>query len=503
MQVKTRTGKILLGTLNETQTISAVLEEIAEAIQTLEALGWNLSVMIVDDGVGNQLSEIVEQSAKRCGINVEVIPGQRQGLGAALLYGFSRCLQDSTTEFIVNLDADGQHDGRQIGELLRMVSSTDAGITIGSRWTKGGKCSGLSLFRKVFSRCSSIALRTAGVPWTVKDPTTSFRVYDRRTAEILIRELVGFNGFSFFGAGIAVAAAHGIEVNESPIHFRPRLGGDSNLSWKQTKNAIRDLPRIGAHSKMVRYREREFNPVTASPKNYSAHRELELLASTPVSTKIILDTLAPSLGTNILEVGAGLGLITQMLVNREKNIVALEPDSGLFDRLSKNISQTDVQGHCMTLSEYLSTNGAAPSFDTILYVNVLEHIGDDIGELRTAAQAMKPDGNVVIFVPAGPRLYGTMDWISGHYRRYRKNELTSVVTSAGLEVVKCEAFDPIGAIPYWIMYRVLKRRSLANSSVKLYDKVIIPLSAAIPGFIIKKTGGKNLIVTARLPQRVV
>ena len=96
-----------------------------------------------------------------------------------------------------------------------------------------------------------------------------------------------------------------------------------------------------------------------------------------------------------------------------------------------------------------------------------------------------------------------MDWISGHYRRYRMNELKSVAVSAGLEVVECKAFDPIGAIPYWLMYRFLKRRTLANSSVMLYDKVIIPLSAAIPQFIIRKTGGKNLIMTARLPQPAV
>ena len=503
MQTVTRTGKILLGTLNETETISAVLEEIAESIQTLTALGWTLSVVIVDDGVGNILPEIALQCARRCGIAVEVISGGRQGLGAALLHGFSHCLQDPTTEFIVNLDADGQHDGRQIGELLRMISSTNAGITIGSRWTKGGKCSGLSPLRKVFSRCSSVALRSAGVPWTVKDPTTSFRVYDRRTAEILIRELVGFNGFSFFGAGIAVAAAYGIAVNESPIHFRPRLGGDSNLSWKQTKNAIRDLPRISAHSKMIGYREREFNPATATAKNYSAHRELELLASTPVSTKIILDTLSPSLGTEILEVGAGLGLITQMLVDAGRNVVALEPDDGLFKRFSENMSQTSVHGYCMTLHEYLNSNNESPSFDTILYVNVLEHIGDDIGELKAAVRAMKQGGNIVIFVPAAPRLYGTMDWISGHYRRYRMSELKSVVVSAGLEVVECKAFDPIGAIPYWLMYRFLKRRTLANSSVRLYDKVIIPVSAAIPQFIVRKTGGKNLILTAQLPQSAV
>jgi glycosyltransferase involved in cell wall biosynthesis/precorrin-6B methylase 2 len=498
MHAVNRTGTILLATLNETETISAVLEEIAEAIHILTPLGWTLSVTIVDDGQGTQLADIAGVCAKRFGIGVEVVAGKKQGLGSAVIQGFEHCLRNPAIEFVVNLDADGQHDGRQIGELLRMISSTDAGITIGSRWTKGGRCSGLSLSRRVLSRCSSIALRMAGVPWHVKDPTTSFRVYDRRTAEVLSRELVGFNGFSFFGAAIATATSYGITVNESPIHFRPRMSGESNLSLKQTFRAIRDLPRISTHAKMVGYREREFNPSTASPKNYSAHRELELLASTPVSTRIIVNTLSPFIGEEVLEVGAGLGLITQMLVDDGKKVTALEPDAGLFSRFSENLKSSGANGYCMTLNEYLGTVAPDASFDTILYVNVLEHIGDDIGELKTALRAMKPDAKVVIFVPAAPRLYGTMDWISGHFRRYRMNELKSVASMAGLKIVECRAFDPIGALPYWLMYRLLKSRTLSNSSVTLYDKIIIPLSAAIPASVIRRTGGKNLILVGQL-----
>ena len=83
MLAVTRTGKVLLGTLNETETISAVLEEIAEAIHTLKPLGWTLSVTIVDDGEGDSLPNIAQQCASRCGIVVEVIRGNRQGLGAA------------------------------------------------------------------------------------------------------------------------------------------------------------------------------------------------------------------------------------------------------------------------------------------------------------------------------------------------------------------------------------------------------------------------------------
>jgi hypothetical protein len=111
---------------------------------------------------------------------------------------------------------------------------------------------------------------------------------------------------------------------------------------------------------------------------------------------------------------------------------------------------------------------------------------------------MKEDAKIVIFVPASPRLYGTMDWISGHFRRYRMNELKSVAQIVGLRIIECRAFDPLGVFPYWMMYRVLKRRTLSVSSVSLYDKVIIPLSAAIPSSVIRRTGGKNLILVGQL-----
>ena len=498
MQAVNRTGKVLLATLNEQATISAVLEEIAESIHILARLGWNLSVTIVDDGNDSELIGLAGICSLRYGIDVEVVAGKRQGLGAAVLQGFEHCLRDREIEFVVNLDADGQHDGRQIGELLRMISSTEAGITIGSRWTRGGRCSGLTRSRRLLSRCSSIALRSVGVPWQVKDPTTSFRVYDRRTVEILSRELVGFNGFSFFGAAIATVTAYGISVNESPIHFRPRMSGESNLSLRQTLKAIRDLPRIGAHSKMIKLREQGFNPSSASPRNYSAHRELELLASTPISTRIIVNTLSPHMGNNVLEVGAGLGLITQMLVNDGKNVTALEPDANLFEQFNKNVKSTNARGYCMTLGEYLARFPSDNSFDTVIYVNVLEHIRDDIGELRTALGAMRENARLIVFVPASPRLYGTMDWISGHFRRYRMNELKTVAQIAGLQLIECRAFDPIGVIPYWIMYRLLRRNTLSASSVSLYDKVIIPLSVAIPSSIIRRIGGKNLILVGKL-----
>lgn len=493
MSLVERRGKVLLATRNEMVTIPLVLEEIAEAIISLRQLGWKLEVVIVDDSDEDDLFATAAELAHQFGIEITVHQGLRAGLGSAVVQGFEICLSDRDTEFIVNLDADGQHDARQMGDLLRMFAATDAGITIGSRWTKGGRCYGLSLARRVLSRCSSLALRQAGVPKGIKDPTTSFRVYRRDTAEILAREVLGFNGFSFFGAGIAVAAAHDLLINETPIHFRPRVGGQSNLSFAQTRRALRDLPKIRAHWSMLRRREEAFQMVKSDPENYTASRELEQLSNTPQSTKIILNTLAPFIGDSVLEVGAGLGLITSNLLDRGKSVIALEPDPNLFSKLKDNVQHNSAQVFNSTLHEWMESQ-TTRNFDTVLYINVLEHIEDDVNELREAAKVCAPNGNIVIFVPATPSLYGTMDWISAHFRRYRIDELEAVVKRANLEVVSSQYFDLVGKFPYWLMYRVLKKKTLGGGAVGLYDKVIVPLSSLIPQSIMKRTGGKNLVL---------
>lgn len=494
MPLINRRGKILLATRNEKVTVPLVLEEIAEAIHGLEQLGWALDVVIVDDSDEAGLEEATIDLAKRLQIHITVHNGRHRGLGSAVIQGFEICLEDPTTEFIVNLDADGQHDARQMGDLLRMFSATDAGITIGSRWTKGGRCYGLTTARKVLSRSSSFALRQAGVPKNVKDPTTSFRVYRRNTVEILVRELLGFNGFSFFGAAIAIANAHGYEVNETPIHFRPRVGGNSNLSIQQTFRAAKDLSKIRSHWSMIKRREKAFTMIKSDPQNYTASRELEQLSNTPISTRIILDTLAPYIGKDILEVGAGLGLNTASLLNRGHKVVALEPDPGLFSKLKDNSDASRAQLINSTLETWISNEPTAPSFDTALYINVLEHIEDDVQELRIASKVCRPDGNIVIFVPATPSLYGSMDWISAHFRRYRAAELEAVARNANLRIIDTFYFDFVGKFPYWLMYRVFKKQSLGSSAVGLYDKVIVPMSARLPRWLMKRTGGKNLVL---------
>ena len=92
----------------------------------------------------------------------------------------------------------------------------------------------------------------------------------------------------------------------------------------------------------------------------------------------------------------------------------------------------------------------APGFDTIVSFNVLEHIEDDVGTLRTAATLLRPGAHLVLFVPSLPFLYGTIDAQVDHHRRYTKTTLSEAVRSAGLKLERIEYFDFLGMVPWFL-----------------------------------------------------
>jgi dolichol-phosphate mannosyltransferase len=226
---QSRVGVVLLATLGERQTIRYVLEEVAESVRLLNESGYSFHVLIVDDSQDHEYNSHVGQAFADLRISGRVIDGPREGLGAAIVYGFEQALQDERVGFIVNLDADGQHDARQMPDLVRAHFATQSSITIGSRWTKGGSAPGLSFKRKILSRVSAKMLHLVGVPSSVKDPTTSFRVYSRSSIEASFKTVTDFNGYAFFGGMIAVSNSEGAKISEVPIQFRPRWAGESKM----------------------------------------------------------------------------------------------------------------------------------------------------------------------------------------------------------------------------------------------------------------------------------
>lgn len=223
-------------------------------------------------------------------------------------------------------------------------------------------------------------------------------------------------------------------------------------------------------------------------------KDLEAMSFAVNYHKWILEEFRPFLGKKLVEVGAGTGSFSEMLLDEKPENLALVEPSEMFAFLEQNISQIDTSVTVNYYNSIFSESAAALSEkpDTIIYVNVLEHIEDDRGELQKVYETLETGGHCLIFVPAFMSLYGAFDEKVGHFRRYTKNELEEKAESAGFKIVKSKYFDFVGMFPWYIKYKLLKSDSLESGAVTAYDKFAVPVTKQFERFL-KFPAGKNIL----------
>jgi SAM-dependent methyltransferase len=228
---------------------------------------------------------------------------------------------------------------------------------------------------------------------------------------------------------------------------------------------------------------------------------LEAMARAPRYHRWILQSFDVQLGSRILEVGAGDGTVTRILLeDPEARVTALEPDpvraARLRVRLGSEPALEIAEGDTTLLAgqvaapRTLDADGARPT--TVLYVNVLEHVADDVAELRRAGRLAGAGGRVCVFAPAMPQLYSRLDAELGHHRRYTRSSLCAAFERAGLAIERVAYFDRAGALAWWLMHRVAGLRIVPGTAA-LYDRLVPGLRAldiALPLPL-----GKNVIAT--------
>jgi SAM-dependent methyltransferase len=223
-------------------------------------------------------------------------------------------------------------------------------------------------------------------------------------------------------------------------------------------------------------------------------KDLEALSFAPKYHQWILESVAGYLGRDIAEIGAGTGNFTRLLLHGgQRRVTAFEPSANMFPRLDALRGEfPDLTTHNSFLAD------RAPElrgcFDNVLYINVLEHIEDDLGELRLACEALKPDGRLVIFVPALRWLYGRLDELVGHFRRYHRQPLREVAETAGFRVVRVHYFDIAGILPWLVVFRLLRAETIPTS-VGLYDNLVVPVMRRVES-VLRPPIGKNLLLVA-------
>jgi len=213
----------------------------------------------------------------------------------------------------------------------------------------------------------------------------------------------------------------------------------------------------------------------------------------------ILDEFRPFLGKNIVEVGSGTGSFSELLLREKPEILNLVEPSEMFNYLKQNISHFDTDAETnfyqAVFAQVCDTIAERKKPDSIIYVNVLEHIEDDITELKIIHRTLEKGGRCFIFVPALMSLYGEFDRKIGHFRRYTKMEIEEKCVAAGFKILKSKYFDFAGIFPWYVKYKLLKSDSLESGAVTIYDKYAVPIISRFESYFTFPVG-KNILIIA-------
>ena len=227
-------------------------------------------------------------------------------------------------------------------------------------------------------------------------------------------------------------------------------------------------------------------------------RDLEAMSFAVNYHRWILDEFRPFLGRRVVEVGAGTGSFSRLLLNEELDKLVLIEPSEMFEQLKTGLDEVNgltVEFHQTIFAEVSETIARTVQPDSILYVNVLEHIEDDRRELEIAYDTLEAGGCCFIFLPALRGLFGRFDRKIGHFRRYSKYELDEKSRAVGFKILVSKYFDLAGIVPWCIKYRLFRSESLDERSVQAYDKLVVPLLRRFER-VVKPPIGKNILLVA-------
>lgn len=198
--------------------------------------------------------------------------------------------------------------------------------------------------------------------------------------------------------------------------------------------------------------------------------------------------IGPYLGRYVLEVGAGKGATTQALISDAQFAwTCLEPDPGLAALIEDRIRQKELPQRCRVIASPVSSLSDSERFDSILYIDVLEHIDQDSEELVSASRHLNVGGHLIVLSPAHQYLYSPFDASIGHVRRYSKKTLSGSAPQ-GMKQLRMEYLDSVGALASLTNKIVLRQRYPTLKQILFWDRWLVPASRIVDPLLAGRVG---------------
>ncbi len=242
-------------------------------------------------------------------------------------------------------------------------------------------------------------------------------------------------------------AKRSARVFEIPINYSGRTYQEGKkINWIDGLKALWAILRFG-WSDDIYTQDRYGRKMLA--RLHRAHRFNAWLA----------ETIQPYVGQNVLEIGAGGGRVTVKLIPR-KTYFATDVNP-LHIELMRHLKEDKpyLSVDYLDLNDIGSFAADHPPFDTIICLDVIEHLDDDGLAMQNMTELLEAGGRAIVLVPHMPSFYGTLDRVLGHRRRYSKDSLRRLAESAGLKAEKILLFNRASSIPWWVNAKLLRRKS--------------------------------------------
>jgi len=384
-----------------------------------------------------------------------------QGKGAAIRTG----LKYVDTELVVIHDADLEYHPHDLLQMIELFLYEDADAVFGSRFMPGGYKRAL-FFRHALGNKLLTFLCDMVCDLNLTDMETCYKMV---RADLLKSIPLKSETFDVEPELAIKLAKRGARIFEVPINYSGRTYAEGKkIGWKDGARALWAILKYAISDEIY----------TADGHGSEI---LMRLNRAPRFTKWMADVIKPYLGNRVLEIGAGIGNMTLNLIPRT-----------MYWATDINPEYLDYLEDMRSTRPYLHvgyTNGMVgdsfpteKAFDTVVCLNVVEHLSDDVGALRNMYNALENGGRAIILVPNGPGLMGTLDEVLGHCRRYTPEQLISVGQQAGFRIEKLLKFNRAGVPAWWLNGKILRRTTFGTVQIRVLN-VLTPIFRLIDAFL--------------------
>jgi len=461
---------VVMPAFNEKRTIRSIVARVL-AVDLGEI---TKELIVVDDGSTDGTRDLLREMDGKDGVRVLFQP-RNLGKGAAVWAG----MRASTGDFVVIQDADLEYDPAEYPVLLGPILEGRADVVYGSRFLGSPHGHRVLYFWHTVGNRLLTLMSNVFTDLNLTDMETCYKMMTREVVDRLDLQSKRFGIEPEITCKVARMRAR---IYEVPISYSGRTYDEGK------KIGLKDA--FQAVGVILRYFRWE------APRDDVGTRTLRRMESLAPYNRWLHERFEPYLGRRILEVGSGVGNQTRFFVDRDR-VLASDIEAHYVRELKTkfgNLPNVRVTGFRLPLGEADRMDLLSEGIDTIVCLNVLEHIEDDRAALADFASVLPPGGRLALLVPAMPSLYGTLDVHLRHFRRYDRASLAALVTEAGFSIDEIRYLNRPGVLGWWLNSRVLKRKVLPKRQLAAF-RWLLPLLRAEA----KKplSFGMSLLVLAR------